>query len=96
MKDRAGLMLMAVVVALFAVGVAFAEEKAKGPSCQEQLNETKVQAYNLDQDRDLKERTLAKAQTMIYGLQEQNAQLQKQIVDMKKAMEPKGETKKAE
>jgi ABC-type hemin transport system substrate-binding protein len=72
---------------------ALADDKAQGPSCQDQLNESKVHAYNLDQNRDSAERLLAKSQAVAYALQQRVAQLEKMIADMKKGAETKPETK---
>lgn len=90
------MILLAVLIALLLPVTAFAQEKPKGLTCQEQLSDVSVQAYNLDADRDQKERTLARAQTTIYALQQQVSLLQKQISDMKKAVDPKAEDKPKE
>lgn len=96
MLSIVGVMLLVVVLALAVVGDGLAEDK-KGPTCQDQLTETTVQAYNLDKDRDAKEQALAKSQVTIYQLQNQVAFLNKQLADAKKAMEtPKVDEKKAE
>lgn len=96
MKEIAGLMFLVALVVIALVGDVQAEDK-KGPTCQDQLTETTVQAYNLDKDRDAKEQALAKSQVTIYQLQNQVAFLNKQLADAKKAMEqPKADDKKAE
>lgn len=75
-------------------GFALAQDKAKGPACEDQLAQATVQSHNLDTDRDQKERALAQEQVTSYMLRQQVAQLQKQIVDMKKMLEPKAEEPK--
>lgn len=86
-----------IVGAVFVQGsLVWAEDKLKGSNCQEQLQEQKVRAYNLDQDRDNKEQTIAKIQSVAMNLQQQVQALQKQIADMKKVGEPTGDPKKPE
>lgn len=80
------------VILLLIVPTVFAEDKPappKGPTCQEQLNDTTVLAHNLAQDRNQKEKTLANAQVMIMQLKQRNEQLEKQVADMQKALAPK-------
>lgn len=79
--------LTAIAVLCFASSV-YAQEQ-KGPSCQEQLKEVTVQAYNLDTDRDQKERKVAQIQAYAHTLEQKIAQLEKQVSDLKKPTEPK-------
>jgi hypothetical protein len=69
----------------------YAQETPKAQTCQEQLTDVTVQAYNLDVDRDTKERALAKSQAQVYSLQNQVVQLQKQVAVLQKAVAPKAE-----
>lgn len=82
-------------MALFA-STSVAEDKPKGPSCQDQLAQTSVQANNLVHDRALKEEALAKEQIANYILKQKVSQLEATIAAMKKSAEPNGEPKKAE
>ena len=87
-----------VLTALFflsAVSITSAQAPASAPSCQDQLKEVTLQTYNLDADRDQKERQVAKVQAYAHGLEIKVAELNKQIADLKKTLEPKVE-KKAE
>jgi len=83
--------LTALLILVF-TSSAFAQEK-KPQTCQEQLNEVTVQAYNLDAARDSKEREVAALQVTIYGLKQDLAKFEKALADLKK---PKVEEKKAE
>lgn len=97
MKELSGMMFLVVFLVLFLFSSAEADDKTKGPSCQDQLNEKTVQAYNLDKDRDAKEQSLAKVQATNIALAQRVQMLEKQIEAMKKAAEPpKADEKKAE
>lgn len=89
-----GLVMPMVIAVLFVAGVAIANDKAKGPSCQEQLNDSTVLAHNLATDRNQKEKILANAQVMIMQLKQRNEQLEKQVAEMQKAVAPKVEKPK--
>lgn len=79
-----------IAMAVFIHGsIVWAEEKAKGPTCQEQLNDTSVLAHNLGNDRSQKEKQLASAQVTIMQLRQQNEQLTKHVQEMQKALAPK-------
>jgi hypothetical protein len=80
------LTILIAFVMLFALTVpGWAEEKplekAKGPSCPDQLAQLSVQANNLATDRAQKEQALAKEQLASYLLRQQVAQLQKQLAE---------------
>jgi peptidoglycan hydrolase CwlO-like protein len=80
-----GLLLLCLVFIGIGAAAAYAEEKP--PTCPEQLSEVTVQAYNLDNDRDTKERVVAKLQVKVYQLQTQIKQLETQLADLQKAKE---------
>lgn len=86
--------IIALMMMFVAVTPVLAQDKPKGPACEDQLAQATVQAHNLDTDRDQKERALAQEQVTSYMLRQQVTQLQKQIVDMKKMLEPKAEEPK--
>ena len=88
-------LLIALAVVIHG-SIVWADEKAKGPSCQDQLAQTSVQANNLSHDRALKEEALAKEQIANYILKQKVSQLEATVAAMKKAAEPKDEPKKAE
>lgn len=91
------LAISAVLLLLCVTSIASAQDaKPPQPSCQEQLNDQTVLAHNVATDRSTKEIQLAKAQVKIYQLQDRNTQLEKQIAEMKKAIAPKAEEKKAD
>ena len=81
------MMILVVLLVTFLASPAWAEEKPKPPSCQEQLSDTTMQAYNLDTTRDQLERTLAHTQVEVFTLQQQVTQLQQVLTEMKKAQE---------
>jgi hypothetical protein len=83
--------LAMILSLMFLVGSVYADDKAKGPSCQDQLNDASVLAHNLATDRNQKEKTLANAQVMIMQLRQRNEQLEKQVTEMQKAIAPKKE-----
>ena len=74
-------------------GLASASDK---PACEMQLAEVSIQNRNLDEHRDATEKALAKEQMRSYVLSQRIATLEKQLADLKKAMEPKVEEKPKE
>ena len=86
MKELLLVITLVVLVAAFVVDKAFAANQP--PSCQEQLTETTIQAYNLDKDRDTKEQQIAKVQAINAMLSQRVQLLEKQLVDAKKVIEP--------
>jgi hypothetical protein len=85
-----GLFIMCL---LFLASTVWAEDKPKGPTCQDQLAQTSVQANNLANDRAQKEQALAKEQVISYMLRQQVAQLQKQLDELKQPKAPNPEDK---
>ncbi len=80
--------LLTLCLLLVSASIALAEE-TKVPSCQDQLTEATLQAYNLDVDRDTKERHIAKYQARAYTLEQKILLLERQLADLKKSTEPK-------
>lgn len=83
--------LFAASVLLGSSVLADEPQAPKGPTCQDQLNESSVLAHNLATERSTKEKMLASAQVAIMQLRQRNEQLEKQIAEMQKAVAPKKE-----
>lgn len=76
--------LLALLLLSVSVDV-MAQEKPKGPTCEEQLTQMSVESQNLKMEREQKESRLAKEQISVYMLRQRITQLEKQIEDMKKS-----------
>lgn len=70
----------AVILTLCGIGSAFAAEPT---ACELKVAETMMQSHNLDEDRDAKEKKLAREQVRVYQLQQRVIELEKELAAMK-------------